>query len=223
VSGRRVAVTGIGVVSAVGQGRDAFWQGLLAPQPEGERRIHDWDPTPHFANPKEARRADRFTQFAMAAAAEALEQAGEVGGDPARRGVVVGTGVGGLHTIEDNVLTLDHKGARRVSPFLVPMMMSNAAAAAVSMRYGWQGPCETIVTACATGTQCVGYAARLIKWGLCDSVITGSSEAAMTPTGIAGFSNMTALSTDGVSRPFDVDRNGFVMSEGAAIVVLEEW
>jgi 3-oxoacyl-[acyl-carrier-protein] synthase II len=221
MSGRRVAVTGLGVVSAVGVGRDAFWEGLLAPQPTGERRVIDFDPASCFDNPKEARRADRFTQFALAAAAEALEQSGPPGGPAARRGVVVGTGVGGLASIEDNVLALDHKGPRRVSPFLVPMMMSNAAAAAISMRYGWQGPCETIVTACATGTQCIGYAARLIEWGLCDSVIAGSSEAAMTPTGVAGFQNMTALSTDGVSRPFDTDRNGFVMSEGAAIVVLE--
>jgi 3-oxoacyl-[acyl-carrier-protein] synthase II len=185
--------------------------------------VHDFDPGPHFANPKEARRADRFTQFALAAAGEALEQAGDVGGDPGRRGVIVGTGVGGLATIEENVLALDHKGPRRVSPFLVPMMMSNAAAAGISMRHGWQGPCETIVTACATGTQCVGYAARLIQLGVCDAVISGSSEAAMTPTGVAGFTNMTAMSSDGVSRPFDVDRNGFVMSEGAGIIVLEEW
>lgn len=223
MTGRRVAIVGVGVVSAVGTGRDEFWAGLLGPQPEGERRIHDFDPGPHFANPKEARRADRFTQFALAAASEALDQAGEVGGDPGRRGVIVGTGVGGLATIEENVLALDHKGPRRVSPFLVPMMMSNAAAAAISMRYGWQGPCETIVTACATGTQCVGYAARLIRIGVCDAVVSGSSEAAMTPTGIAGFTNMTAMSSDGISRPFDVDRNGFVMSEGAGIIVLEEW
>jgi 3-oxoacyl-[acyl-carrier-protein] synthase II len=220
---RRVAVTGLGVVTAVGVGRDAFWDGLLAAQPEGERRVTDFDPTAWFDNPKEARRADRFTQFALAAASEALEQSGAIESAPERRGVVVGTGVGGLGTIEENVLTLDHKGPRRVSPFLVPMMMSNAAAAAISMRHGWQGPCETIVTACATGTQCVGYAARLIEWGHCDAVVAGSSEAAMTPTGVAGFANMTALSSDGVSRPFDADRTGFVMSEGAGIVVLEAW
>lgn len=220
---RRVAVTGLGTVTAVGIGKDAFWAGLLRPQPTGERRIEDWDPNPWFDNPKEARRADRFTQFALAAAAEALEQAGEIDADPVRRGVIVGTGVGGLQTIEENVLALDHKGPRRVSPFLVPMMMSNAAAAAISMRYGWQGPCEAIVTACATGTQCVGYAARLVQWGLCDAVVAGSSEASITPTALAGFGNMTALSTDGVSRPFDAERNGFVMTEGAGIVVLEEW
>ena len=221
--GRRVAVTGMGVVAPCGIGRDAFWQGLLGPVPEGERRVHDFDPTPFFDNPKEARRADRFTQFALAAAAEATAQAGDVGGDPLRKGVLVGTGVGGLHTLEEQIVTYHEKGPRRVSPFLVPMMMANAAAAAVSMRYGWQGPCETTVTACAAGTHSIGNAARLIASGRCDAVLAGGSEAAMTPVGIQGFTNMTALSSTGISRPFDKERDGFVIAEAAAILVLEEW
>jgi 3-oxoacyl-[acyl-carrier-protein] synthase II len=220
---RRVAVTGVGVVATCGIGADAFWAGLSAPAPEGERRVHDFDPSDWFANPKEARRTDRFAQFALAAAAQALEQSGDPGGDPTRRGVWVGTGVGGLITIEEQILVRHEKGDRRVSPFLVPMMMPNAAAAAISMKYGWQGPCETTTTACAAGTHSVGNGARLIRSGRCDAVIAGSSEAAMTPTGIAGFTNMTATSSSGVSRPFDHRRDGFVMAEGGAVLVLEEW
>jgi 3-oxoacyl-[acyl-carrier-protein] synthase II len=193
---RRVAITGIGVISPCGLGADAFWNGLLSPAPEGLRRVHDFDPQPFFDNPKDARRSDRFW---------------------------IGTGIGGLTTLEEQILVQDHKGPRRVSPFLVPMLMANAASAAVSMRYGWQGPCETTCTACAAGTQAIGNAFNLIRLGRCDAVITGSSEAAMTPTGIAGFTNMTAMSGDFLSRPFDRDRDGFVLAEGAGILVLEEW
>jgi 3-oxoacyl-[acyl-carrier-protein] synthase II len=219
---RRVAVTGVGVVASCGTGADAFWQGLLSDPPAGERRVHDFDPGAYFANPKEARRTDRFAQFALAATDEALTIAGEPYGEPLRKGVWIGTGVGGLITVEDQVVVRHERGDRRVSPFLVPMMMANAAAAAVSMRYGWQGPCETTVTACAAGTHSIANGARLIADGRCDAVIAGSSEAAMTPTGIAGFTNMTALSSSGVSRPFDVERDGFVMAEGGAVLVLEE-
>lgn len=220
---RRVAVTGVGVVAACGVGADAFWEGLLSPQPEGPRRVHDFDPAPYFANVKEARRSDRFTQFAFAATDEALAQSGEPTADPARRGVWIGTGVGGLTTVEDQIIVRHEKGDRRVSPFLVPMMMANAAAAGVSMKYGWQGPCETTCTACAAGTHSVANGARLIQDGRCDAVIAGGSEAAMTPTALAGFGNMTALSSSGVSRPFDRDRDGFVIAEGGAVLVLEEW
>jgi 3-oxoacyl-[acyl-carrier-protein] synthase II len=187
------------------------------------RGIADWDPSPWFANPKEARRADRFQQFALAAAAMAIEDAGgEPPGDPARKGVVVATGIGGLNTLEEQIQTRLEKGERRVSPFLVPMMMANAGGASISMRYGWQGPCETIVTACAASTQGIGYAARLIAWGRCDAVLAGGSESTLTPTAVAGFRNMTALSTTGVSMPFDVKRDGFVMSEAGAVLLLEE-
>ena len=220
----RVAVTGLGVVAHAGQGVDAFWNGLLNNEPgDASRRLVDFDPTPYFDNPKEVRRSDRFTQFALAAAAEALADAGELGIDPARFGTMVGTGVGGLETLEEQIVIRHEKGERRVSPFLVPMMMSNAAAASISMKYGLQGPCEAVVTACAAGTHSVGNAARLVATGLCDAVVAGSSESAMTPTAMAGFGNMTALSNSGWSRPFDTRRDGFVMAEGAGILILEEW
>ena len=221
--GRRVAVTGIGVVAPAGIGKDAFWRGLLSPAPNGFRQVDDWDPTPYFDNPKEARRSDRVSQFTLAAAAEALEQAGEISADPARRGTFVGTGVGGIGTLEEQIEVRLSKGERRVSPFLVPMMMANAPAATISMRYGWQGPCENTVTACAAGTHAIGNAARMVADGRCDVVMAGGAEAPFTPTAVAGFGNMTALSNSGDSRPFDANRDGFVMAEGAAILVLEAW
>ena len=221
--GRRVAVTGIGVVAPAGIGKDAFWRGLLSPTPNGFRQVDDWDPTPYFDNPKEARRSDRVSQFTLAAAAEALEQAGEISADPARRGTFVGTGVGGIGTLEEQIEVRLSKGERRVSPFLVPMMMANAPAATISMRYGWQGPCENTVTACAAGTHAIGNAARMVADGRCDVVMAGGAEAPFTPTAVAGFGNMTALSNSGDSRPFDANRDGFVMAEGAAILVLEAW
>jgi 3-oxoacyl-[acyl-carrier-protein] synthase II len=221
VIGRRVVVTGLGVVAPCGMGAEAFWEGLLAEPAPGAREIPDFDPSPWFG-PKDARRTDRFAQFAVAAAAMALEDAGEIGVDLDRAGVLIGTGVGGLHTLEDQIVTRHEKGVKRVSPFLVPMMMSNAAAASVSMRFGWRGPCEATVTACAASTHAIGNAARLIASGTCDAVMTGGSEAAITPTGVAGFANMTALSGSGISRPYDVDRDGFVIAEGAAVLVLEE-
>ncbi|MBI2704099.1 MAG: beta-ketoacyl-[acyl-carrier-protein] synthase family protein [Actinobacteria bacterium] len=221
---RRVAVTGAGVVASCGIGKDAFWHGLLREPPEGSvLPIDDFDPAPYYANPKEVRRADRFQQFAEAAAHEALEQSGRPIADPLRTGVIIGTGIGGLITIEDQSYVRREKGPRRVSPFLIPMVMGNAPAAAVSMRYGFQGPCETVTTACATGTHAIANAARLISTGRCDAMIAGSTEAAMTETGVAGFTNMTALSSSGHSRPFDKRRDGFVMSEGAGVVVIEEW
>jgi len=222
---RRVAITGYGVVAPCGVGKEAFWEGLLGPGTSGgtSTRLPDWDPSPWFDNPKEARRADRVQQFALAAAAEALEQAGPLTADPGRIGVIVGTGVGGLHTLEEQVVVRIEKGERRVSPFLVPMMMANACGAAISLRHGFQGPCETICTACAASTHAIGYAARQIAWDRCDVVITGGAEAADTVTALAGFANMTALSTSGVSKPFDTTRDGFVLGEGAGILVLELW
>jgi len=229
--GRRVAVTGLGVVAPCGVGKEAFWAGLLGPgivTPAGEPAtravyLESWDPAPWYDSPKEARRADRVEQFATAAAAEAFAQAGELGVDPARFGTIFATGIGGLATLEEQVENRLTKGDRRVSPFLVPMMMANASGAAISMKYGLQGPNETVCTACAAGTHAIGYAARLIAWGRCDAVVTGGSEAAATATSLAGFTNMTALSSTGVSRPFDVARDGFVMGEGAAVLILEEW
>ena len=220
---RRVAVTGIGVMSPVGLGQAAFWQGLLSPQPTGERRAFDFDPAHYYSDPKSIRRADRFEQFAVCAAKEALAQSGPLTCDPERIGVLVGTGIGGALTHEEQTLVLDQKGARRVSPFTVPMMMCNAAAAAISIEHGFQGPCETIATACATGTHSIGSAARWIKSGICDAAVAGGSEAAMTPIAISAFTNMKALSPSGISRPFDQARDGFVISEGGAVLILEEW
>jgi 3-oxoacyl-[acyl-carrier-protein] synthase II len=225
---RRVAITGLGVVAPAGIGREAYWHGLNQPGTVTgvAIEIENWDPSPYFESPKQARRADRVEQFALAAAGQAFEQAGgleRIGVAPDRFGTIFATGVGGLHTLEDQVNIRIERGIRRVSPFLVPMMMSNAAGAAISMRYGLQGPNETIVTACAAGSHAINYAHRLIKWGIVDAVATGGAESAATVTGVAGFANMTALSTAGISRPFDVDRDGFVMGEGSAVLILEEW
>ena len=224
-AGHRVAITGYGVVAPCGIGKDAYWQGLLGPGITGTKstEIQNWDPLPYFDNPKDARRADPVEQYALAAAAEAFAQAGSLDVDPSRFGTIFATGIGGLHTLEEQVQVQLEKGARRVSPFLVPMMMANASGAAISMRYGLQGPNETICTACAAGTHALGYAARMIAWGRCDAVATGGSECAATATSLAGFGNMTALSTSGASMPFDAKRDGFVMGEGAAVFILERY
>jgi len=226
-TGRRVAITGLGVVSCCGIGKDAFFDGLSGPAPVGERRVPDFDPTGWFG-PKEERQTDRFVQFSVASAEMALEDCGALGTDPLRTGVIYATGVGGLETLQEQVAVLIERGSRRVSPRLVPMMMANAGAAAISIRRGFKGPCESIVTACASATHAIGHAASLIALGRCDAVLTGGAEAAITPVGdreaigVAAFTNMTALSTSGFSRPFDRRRDGFVIAEGAAALVLEE-
>jgi 3-oxoacyl-[acyl-carrier-protein] synthase II len=224
-AGHRVAITGLGVVAPCGLGKDAYWTGLSGPGITDTRslEITDWDPQPYFDSPKDARRADRVEQLALAAAHEAFEQSGRPDVDPSRFGTIFATGIGGLHTLEEQVVTRVEKGDRRVSPFLVPMMMANASGAAISMRYGLQGPNETICTACAAGTHAIGYAARLISWGMVDAVATGGSECAATATSLAGFGNMTALSSTGSSKPFDTTRDGFVMGEGAAVFILERY
>ena len=223
--GHRVAITGLGVVAPCGIGKEAYWNGLMGPGITNTRslEITDWDPQPYFDSPKDARRADRVEQLALAAAAEAFEQAGTLTVDPARFGTIFATGIGGLHTLEEQVIVRVEKGERRVSPFLVPMMMANASGAAISMRYGLQGPNETICTACAASTHAIGYAARLIAWGRCDAVATGGAECAATLTSLAGFGNMTALSSSGSSKPFDTSRDGFIMGEGAAVLILERY
>ena len=222
-AGHRIAITGYGVVAPCGIGKEAFWKGLLGPSFTGSRSIElqDWDPLPYFDSPKDARRSDRCEQFALAAAGEAIAQSGTLPYDPSRIGTIFGTGIGGLRTLEEQVIVRVEKGERRVSPFLVPMMMSNASGAAISMRYGFQGPAETVCTACAASTHAIGNAARLIAWGRCDAVVTGGSESAATITALAGFANMTALSSTLVSKPFDATRDGFIMGEGAAVFVLE--
>jgi 3-oxoacyl-[acyl-carrier-protein] synthase II len=227
-STRRVAITGVGVVSCCGIGKDAFFAGLSGPPAESPRTVEDFDPS-RWLDPKEVRQTDRFAQFSIAAAQLALDDAeGPIEVDPIRAGVIFGTGVGGLATLQEQIAVSINKGERWVSPRLVPMMMGNAGAAGISMRFGYRGPCETIVTACAAGAQSIGYALRLVAEGRCDVIISGGAEAAITPVsgmapiGVAAFHNMTALSTSGHSRPFDRRRDGFVIGEGGAAVVLEE-
>jgi 3-oxoacyl-[acyl-carrier-protein] synthase II len=221
IAGRRVAITGLGAVTCCGVGVDALWDGLLRPSVVGGE-ARGFEPEQWFG-PKEVRQVDRFAQFSVAAAAMAVDDAGDLGVDPAKAGVVFATGVGGLETLADQVGVYNEKGPRRVSPRLVPMMMANAGAAGISMRLGWRGPSEVICTACAAGTHAIAAAGRLIATGRCDVVVGGGSEASMQPVAIAAFGNMTALSTTGVSRPFDARRDGFVLTEGAAALVLEDW
>jgi 3-oxoacyl-[acyl-carrier-protein] synthase II len=219
--GRRVAVTGIGAVSCAGVGANTLWEALQSPVAPASALVGEIDASA-IGGPKEVRRLDPFTLYALVAADEAWQQSG-LEGPLTDAGSFVATGIGGLHSILDQVEVLREKGANRVSPFMVPMMMPNAAAAAVSMRFGLGGPCEAVCTACAAGTHAIGNAARLIATGRSTVVVTGGAEAAITPISRAGFGNMTALSNEGFSRPFDVARDGFVMGEGAGILVLEEW
>lgn len=220
---RRVVVTGLGVVSPAGIGLDAFWKGLQSvPEPARKREVPGFDPSPWLSG-KEARHLDRFTHFAIAAADMALQDCGDVPDIPPHRvGVQLGTGIGGVGTLETQVGVLAARGPNRVSPFTIPMVMPNAGAAAVSLRYGFQGPCETLTTACAAGTHSVAAGARMIADGRCDVVLAGGAESSMTPTTVAAFTIMTALSKSGVSRPFDAGRDGFCIAEGAAVLVLEE-
>ena len=162
MTNRKVVVTGLGVVSSCGIGIESFWEGLCSNPPSGDRRVENFDPTIYFENAKEARRSDRCTQFAIAAAHMAMEQTGELTAKSDRSGVFIGTGIGGIETLEEQIGILLEKGSRRVSPFLVPMMMPNAATAAVSMKYGFQGPAENTCTACAAGTHAIINASRLI-------------------------------------------------------------
>jgi 3-oxoacyl-[acyl-carrier-protein] synthase II len=223
IRGRRVAVTGLGAVTCCGVGIDALWEGLVHPVDRvAGGPVRDFEPEQWFG-PKEVRQIDKFAQFSVAAADIAFKDAGDIGADPDKAGVIFATGVGGFETLAEQVGVYNEKGARRVSPRLVPMMMANAGAAGISMRLGWRGPSEVIVTACAAGTHAIAAAARLIASGRCDVAIGGGSEAGMHPVSIAAFANMTALSTSGHSRPFDARRDGFVMTEGAAALVLEDW
>lgn len=191
--------------------------------------VRDYDPLPYFNNPKEGRRVDRYAALAMGAAKMAVVDSGvEVDKlDLTRVGVMVGSGIGGLATLEKNHQACMTKGPSRVSPFTIPMMISNIASGLISMEYGFGGPNMSIVTACATANNSVGEAWRMIKFGDADMFVAGGSEASFTPMGLAGFGNMRALSTRNdeptrASRPFDVGRDGFVMGEGAGVVVIEE-
>jgi 3-oxoacyl-[acyl-carrier-protein] synthase II len=224
--GRRVVVTGLGVVAPCGIGVEAFWAGLReTPKPDTVRCVEGFDPADWGMPRQEARRLDRFAQFAVAAAAQALADAGLPDGtgpyDPDRCGVILGTGIGGALAWEQQVHVLDERGERFVSPLTIPLVMPNAASAALSMRWGWRGPVETVSTACASGTHAVGNGARLVASGRCDAVLVGGAESCLTPTNVAGFTNMRAMSATGVSRPFDTARDGFCAAEAAAVLVLE--
>ena len=238
----RVAVTGMGVKTPAGTDLAGFWTTLLEGRataapiarfdastlPVGFAcEVPGFDPGAYLGH-KEARRADRVTQLGFAAATDALVDAGDLGADPGRCGVVAGTGVGGLWTQEEEEKVLFERGPTRVSPFLVPMMMANATAGLIAMRHGWKGPNICIATACAAGTHAVGEAARFIRDGSADVVLAGGAEAAITPIAMAAFARMGALSSRSddparASRPFDPERDGFVMGEGAGFLVLERW
>jgi 3-oxoacyl-[acyl-carrier-protein] synthase II len=221
---REVVVTGRGVVSSIGEGAEVFLDALMERRSglrDGLGRVEEFDPESAMT-PKEARRMDRFSQFALAAADQAMAEAGLPDGiDPERLGVVMGTGVGGLETLEREVRTYIERGDRAVSPLFVPMMMPNAAAAHIAMRHGAHGPGYSLASACATGGHAIGEAARMIARGEADAVVAGGTEAAMTDICLAAFRRMGALSKQGVSCPFDARRDGFVMGEGAGVIILE--
>jgi 3-oxoacyl-[acyl-carrier-protein] synthase II len=219
-----VVITGRGVVSPIGEGVGDFSVALLERRSgiaDGVAACADFDPE-RWMTPKEARRTDRFAQLAIAAAAQAAEEAGLPGGvEPERLGVVIGTGVGGLTTLERETLAWHERGDRAVSPQFVPMMMPNAAAGIVAMRLGAHGPGLSVSSACATGAHAIGEAKRMIERGDADAVLAGGTEAPLVGVCLAAFRSMGALSKTGISRPFDALRDGFVMGEGAAVLVLE--
>ena len=238
---RRVVVTGLGAITPIGNSVEEFWNGLKAKKVgigpitafdtaeykaklAGE--VKDFDPK-QYMDPKAARRMERFSQFAVAAVKEAMEDSGidMTKEDPFRVGVSVGSGIGSLQAVEREHKKLLEKGPSRVNPLLVPLMISNMAAGNVSIQYGLKGKCINVVTACATGTHSIGEAFRSIQHGEAEVMIAGGAEASITPIGVAGFTALTALSTSEdpmhASMPFDINRNGFVMGEGAGIVVLE--
>ncbi len=218
---RRVVITGVGVVSAPGIGIDAFWRGLDGGSAAGPHAVADWDPDPWIPK-RESRRMDRFTQFAVAATHEAITMAGGLDHiDPNRVAVPLATGIGGLASLEE-LISGSYLDEPRVSPLLIPMMMCNAAAATISIKYGFGGQVSTPVVACAAGAQAIVDGLRLIQWGYADAAVTGGTEGAIRPPTIEGFASAKALSPTGTARPFDVDRDGFALGEGAGIMVLEE-
>jgi 3-oxoacyl-[acyl-carrier-protein] synthase II len=221
IEGQRVVITGVGALTFFGLGAEELFDRLLDPTPPEQRTVPEFD-TSHLGGAKDLRRLDPFALFALAAADDAWRQSG-LPRSYANGASIVSTGIGGLQTMLEQVEVMRDKGPARVSPFMIPMMMPNAAAAAVSLRFGLRGPCETITTACAAGTHAVGYAARLIASGRVDVAVAGGAEAVMVPVARAGFANMTALSKLDISRPFDVDRDGFVMGEGAGALILESY
>lgn len=244
MSKRRVAITGIGILSPVGQGLEQNWNNIISGRSGISTISHfdatgfpstvagevtDFDPADYIPA-KEAKRMDRFIQLGVAAGVDAIKDSGiEITDANAERiGVYIGSGIGGLNTIESTTLMMDKRGSRRVSPFYIPMSIINMISGDLSVMYGLKGPNLAIVTACASGTHSIGDAARLIEYGDADIMVAGGTEAAITPTGMAGFANARALTSrndepEKASRPWDKDRDGFVIGEGAGVVVLEEW
>ena len=243
MSKRRVVVTGVGPITPIGTGKDIFWENLTAGK-SGIGEITQFDATDftvriagevkdfdfaQYGDKKEGKRMDRVTQFTVAAAKLALEDSKldleKI--EPLRCGVCVGTGIGGIHTFLEQSLKYGDKGPSKISPFFIPMEIPNMPAGQIGIAYGFKGPNTAIVTACATGTNCIGDAFRTIQYGDADVMLAGGTEAAISPIAIAGFANMKALSTNNdnpqqASCPFDKKRDGFVMGEGAGVLVLEE-
>lgn len=238
---RRVVVTGMGAITPIGNSVDAFWDALKN-KTVGIGPLTSFDTTDYkaklaaevknfdareYMDPKAAKRMELFCQFAVAAAKEAMADSGldMSKEDPFRVGCSVGSGIGSLQSIEREYKKLLEKGPGRVNPLLVPLMISNMAAGNVSIQYGLKGKCINVVTACATGTNCIGEAFRTIQYGDADVMVAGGTEASITPLGVAGFTALTALSSSDdpmrASIPFDIDRSGFIMGEGAGIVILE--
>lgn len=240
---RRVVITGLGAITPIGIGKEDFWKSLI----EGKSgvgyitkfdttefdtkigaEVKDFNPT-DYMDKKEAKRMDRFTQYAVAATKLALEDGnldlGKINLD--KVGVIVGTGIGGMETLEIEFAKMNERGPSRVSPLFIPMMISNMAPGQISMTFGFRGSSMAITTACASGTHAIGESFEMIKAGKMDMIVTGGCESAITPISVAGFSSMKALSTRNddptkASRPFDKERSGFVMGEGAGILILEE-
>ena len=224
---RSVVITGVGAVTPLGVGARTLherWTAGVSGIEDGFGRATEFEPKDHLST-KEVRRSDRFTQFALAAAKEALEDAGwedQPPGDPDRSACVIGTGIGGIGTLESQHIVLREDGAQKISPLSIPLLMANAASGVVAMKYDLRGQSYGTVSACAAGAHAIGTAERMIRYGDADRVVTGGSEAAITPLATAAFDRMDALSDSGVSRPFDRRRDGFVMGEGAGVLVLEE-
>lgn len=216
---RRVVVTGVGGVASPGIGMDDMWKGLTEQPGPAPRLVEGWDPEPWIPK-RESRRLDKFSQFALVAADEALTQAGELDVDPNRVTIALATGIGGLESLEGLIHEAD-SDEPRVSPFQIPMMMANAAAAAISIKYGFGGQVTTPVVACAAGSQSIVDGLRQIQWGYADVAVVGGTEAAARKAAREGFAAARALSPTGYARPFDIDRDGFIMGEGAAVLILE--
>jgi 3-oxoacyl-[acyl-carrier-protein] synthase II len=240
---QRVVVTGIGVITALGQTVQSYWDALLSGQ-SGIRRIQHFDPTDYpcqvgaevpdfdptqYMDGKEVKRNDRYTHFAMAAARGAVQDAtlDTTALDPERFGVIIGSGIGGMDTIERQAFTLFERGPRKVSPFMIPSLIANIASGIVAIEFNAQGPNFSVVSACATGTHAIGTAFRYLQRGEADIMIAGGSEAAINRLGYAGFCAMKAMGTNfnadpqRASRPFDLNRDGFIMGEGAGVLILE--